>query len=306
MGRPRSSMRAVSERQGRDAGGVVFTDDDLTRLHRLARWYCLSADHLARMEMPEATWLPEVSGLDVGGTTHEYDRKVYAIKRRLARLCRIEPVGSTVGPPVGSTIVGGGKTAWFCTPYGRTAADVPWRLTTTISPVIAPHAMAAADVGFQIESLRIPGGPVDGFPVLAEREVRSRIDLNGDDVAAEMESLYRNDGAGIRKSPDLAILDSTRRKYVAVEVERDRRRPISSYREKLIAYERNPGSVRAVWYLCDHQSVARRVARAATEVFGQNSTYPLRVRVLEHHPTFVRVPNLSADTNMMADLASLG
>lgn len=296
-GRPRSPLRMVGA-LGQDRGGVVLTDLDLARLRRLARWYCLTPEHLARAEEMEA----RLSG--AAPDQSSFPARVLSIKRRLARLDRIIETGSHAGSPVGSAVLGHHKTGWFCSPYGATAAGAPWRLLSTISPVLAHHAFSAADIGLQIESLRIPAGPPNGFRVLAEREIRTRVDQFGNDVTPDIESKHRTDTGAINKSPDLAILDHTGGNYIGIEVERDPRRPLKSYRDKLSAYEKNP-AVLAVWYLCDTQAVANRVGRAATQIFGKDSGFPLRIRVLAHQPAFVEIPNLNRDANLLADLARL-
>lgn len=300
-GRPRSPMRVITER-GREAGGVVLTDLDLARINRLARWYCVPAEYLVRAETDPALWHP-----DLAPTPEQADdmgRRVYGAKRRLGKLVRIADNGTHVGAPVGSAELGNRLTGWFATSYGGTAAGAPWRLTGSISPVIGRHAFAAADVGLQLETLRIAGDDSPGFRVLSEREIRTRVDQFGDDVIPDIESQFRTDNGTIRKSPDLAVMDAAGENYIAVEVERDTRRPLKSYRDKLTAYENNP-RVLAVWYLCDQPGVMKRVGRAATQVFGQNSGFPLRIRGLVHHPAFVEIPNLSRDANLLADLARI-
>lgn len=76
-----------------------------------------------------------------------------------------------------------------------------------ISPFITAHAFAAADVGLQLERVRIPGGPADGFRVLSEREVRTGVDQYGEPVTARVESRYATDAGVAMKSPDLVVLN---------------------------------------------------------------------------------------------------
>lgn len=299
-GRSPSALRQIS-RGGKDLGGVIVTDLDLERLTVLGRWYCLSASHVARRETPKSVWCPAMTRT---GSSVEFDARVHAVRRRLTRLSRIAEKGSHVGPLVGNAALPNGRTGWFATPYGGTAAQVPWRLLPTISPFIAHHSFAAADIGLQVESLRVQGGPPDGFRVLAEREIRTKVDQFGDDVSPGVESKFSTNSGSITKSPDLAVLDETGANYVAVEVERDPRRPLKSYRDKLTAYQRNP-AVLAVWYLCDTQAVASRVGRAANQLFGAGSGFPLRIRTLDHHDSFVEIPNLARDVNLLNDLGRL-
>lgn len=302
LGRPRSPLRTQHSHTGVELGGVILTDTDLARIGRLARWYCLSAAHLARVESSPTIWHPALAAPE---QETAFANRVLGIRRRLARLATVAENGTHIGAPVGKAMLGNLEVAWFCTSYGGTAAQAPWRLSANISPLLAHHAFAAADVGFQLESLRIPTGPQDGFIVLAEREIRTKVDQYGDDVIKEIESPFRGANSVINKNPDLAVMHANRTTYIAVEVERDRTRPLRSYREKLAAYEANP-AVLAVWYLCDHPTVARRVARAAGQVFGDNSGFPLRIRTLTHHPLFVEIPDLGRDANLLADLARLG
>lgn len=298
-GRSPSPLRHIGD-GGADLGGVIVTDLDLERLTVLARWYCLSAAHVARRESPKETWHPALAG-----APNEFDARVHAVRRRLTRLGRIAGNGKHAASLVGNAALPSRETGWFATPYGGTAAGMPWRMASSVSPFLANHAFAAADIGLQMESLRIPAGPPNGFRVLAEREIRTRVDQFGDDVIPEIGSKYRTDSGSINKSPDLAIMDHTGTNYVAVEVERDPRRPLKSYRDKLTAYQGNP-AVLAVWYLCDTQAVASRVGRAANQLFGAGSGFPLRIRTLDHHDSFVEIPNLIRDANLLADLNRLG
>ena len=292
--RPRAAIRRV------DGSGLMLTEQDLARVAALARWYCLTGDHLARTEHPTALWHPEH-----GGDPDDFAaRQARAVKRRLTRLSQIAGGGSQVGPVVGSVALSGRVTGWYCTAYGATAADVPWSMPARISPFITDHAFAAADVGLQLERTRILDGPADGVRVLAEREVRTGVDRFGEHIAARVESRYATDAGTTMKSPDLVMLDRSRAAYIAVEVEGTVGRPLRAYREKMTAYQRNP-AVLAVWYACTTQSVARRVARAATEVFGTSDAFRLRIRVLDNSHGFWQINGLDCDGTLSSDLGRL-
>lgn len=247
--RPRTAIRDVN------GSGLMLTEQDLARVAALARWYCLTGDHLARMEHPTAMWHP-----GLGCDPEDFDaRQVRAVKRRLTRLSQIADAGAHIGPVVGSVALPARVTGWFCTAYGATAADVPWTMPQRISPFVTAHAFAAADIGTQLERVRIPDGPADGFQVLAEREIRTGVDRFGEHVGAKVESKYVTDAGLAMKSPDLVVLDRARSNYIAVEVEGTVGRPLKTYREKMIGYQQNP-AVLAVWYVCTRASEGKRDA----------------------------------------------
>lgn len=295
-GRPKSPYRAETDKGRRF--GIVATDDDRTRIAHLARWYCLSADHLARYELAdERLWNPYLNGLPPGQRTTEYEKKIRAIKERLGKLVRVqENPGNHTGPLVGSALVDDGKVAWFATRYGITVAALPWRFRSTINPQFAAHAMMAADIGMQVESL--------GFRVYSERELASGTDKNGDEITTPIESHYTN-SSGVRtaKKPDVAIISQDMRSFHAIEVERDQNRSLSTYAEKLRAYDDNP-ALTGVWYLCAYEATANRIKTAATRVFGDRP-FNLRVRVVGERDGWHGVPDLRNDERLVEDLRRL-
>lgn len=292
--RPKRAYRATS-----DAGktfGVEVTTRDIERLSALVRWYCLTAEHITRMEMPQETWNPGITGVLEGDPHPDFAKHLYAVKRRLAKLARVDDVGTHSGPLAQGVIVEPGRTGWYATPYGATAASSPWRIRPTINPQFASHAWMAADVGLQIESL--------GYTVLSERELASGIDKNAEEITTSIASqIIGTNGQSISKKPDLAVLSTDRRSFIAVEVEKWRDRPLSHYTEKLRAYDDNP-AVKNVWYLCGSDTVANRVAAAAEKVFGDRE-FPLRIRVTAQTPTWKGVLGMESDGRLLSDLEGL-
>lgn len=292
--RPKRAYRATS-----DAGrtfGVEVTTRDAERLSALVRWYCLTAEHIARMEMPQDTWNPGITGLLDGDPHPDFAKHLYAVKRRLAKLARVDESGTHSGPLTQGVIVEPGRTGWYATRYGATAAGSPWQIRSGINPQFASHAWMAADVGLQIESL--------GHTVLSERELASGIDREGEEVTTSIASqIIGTNGQSVSKKPDLAVLSSDHRSFLAVEVEKWRDRPLSHYTEKLRAYDDNP-AVKTVWYLCASDTVANRVATAAERVFGDRE-YPLRIRTTTQTPTWNGVLGMESDARLLGDLEGL-
>lgn len=293
-GRPKSSLRAVNDR-GREVG-VHVTPMDVRRIEALGRWYCLSPHHLARIEVGPEAWHPSLLPESQPGPTPEYERVLYAIKRRLARLSRVqENAGNHVGPVVGSALVHEGLTAWYATRYGSTAASLPWSGRSSVNPFLAAHAWMAASVGMQIEAL--------GIPVVSERELSTGLDRTGAALEAPFDSEYVSpNGARTTKKPDIAVLSPDGRSYIAIEVERDRNRPLVTYREKLIAYRDNP-AIKGVWYLTSNATTQDRVLRAAKDVLPRG--FPFITRVLDDVCGLMEIRNPDRDENLMGHLRQI-
>lgn len=292
--RPKAAYKATSDK-GRSFG-VSVTAGDKKRILLLARWYALSAGHIARTELRMDQWHPGLTGLTDGRGTDNYERRVYAIKRRLAKLARLDEAGTVSGPLVASLFMPGHETVWYPTLYGATAADVPWRLRTGVSPQYVAHAWMAADIALQIEGL--------GFRVLSEREHATMLDQYGATITTPIESVVQSrTGSKVTKKPDLAIISSDERSFIAVEAERDTNRALTTYMEKLSAYRLNT-AVRAVWYICESPRAADRVREAANRVFG-SSPFPLRVKVAQTWGTWCGIEDFTEQPTLMDDLRKL-
>lgn len=293
IGRPRSTRRVVTD-AGKEAGGLEVTEEDRRRILALGRWYALSVAHLARMETDLRLWHPVLGG-DPGGDVMASRKR--AVRRRLGRLARVDPRGRWVGPLVeAAPAYRGQPLAYSVTSYGLREAMLPWQIKRGIYAAFIHHAWFAADIGMQVER-------TGGFRVLSERELATGVDHYGEDVGRRFASYYeRTSGERVTKKPDLAVLSPHSDDYIAVEVERDQRKSMRWYTEKLYAYQAN-SRVRAVWYVCDNTTTAERVGRAATSVFGQTSNYRLRVRVAERIGDWQEVPALVRDMRLLEDLA---
>lgn len=296
-GRPTSGIRGVTNK-GRDFG-VRLTTTDLDRVRLLGRWYCLTLDHLTRAELDPSHWHPEHTSADLDdGVSDEYDKKAYLIRRRLAKLVRIEEnPAAHVGPVVAAAELYERRTGWHATRYGITAAGLPWSFRPAVNPRFAHHAWAAASVGMQIERA--------GFTVLSEREIATGTDRHGDDITARLESEYTGPQGGrqVGKKPDLAVLSPGGTRYVAVEVERWNDRPLRDYTEKLTAYQNNT-DIEAVWYLCGSETVKSRVIQAAMKI-GLPKDFPLRLRVMVDVNGLPEVPGLAGAEKLLADLRAV-
>lgn len=295
-GRPKSPYRVESDK-GRQYG-IVTTPLDRTRITMLGRWYCLSANHIARAETnPESLTNPHLNYTGPDTPTRDYASRLRGVKERFGKLVRVqENSGNHTGPLVGSALVDDGKVAWYATRYGMTAASAPWRIKSTINPQFAAHAWMAADVGLQLEQL--------GHRVLSEREMGTKTDEHGNQIDTNFDSEYvTSTGSQITKKPDVAVLAPNERNFIAVEVERDKDRPASVYVDKLKAYEGNANIV-AVWYVCGSEVTARRVATAAERVFGERD-FPLRIKVASGFDGWNGIDNLTAQPSLVGDLAAL-
>lgn len=291
-----SLLKTVKENNRR--AGVVITDDDKRRVAMLARWYSLSPRHIARDETDEYHWNPDLNPDLSDEDERIFSGRVRAVRRRLATLARIEESGTHIGPLVAGGRFDYSNSTWFATQYGATAIGLPWRLKSSINPQFVRHAWFAADVGMQIERL--------GYPVLSERELSTGVTVDGTELTLDLNSSYVNTNTGSRtnKKPDLAVLDTQQKKFIAIEVENDTDRSLATYTEKLKAYDANP-KVAAVWYLCSSQATANRVGSAATNLFGDSGRFPLRIRVVERDSDWMGIERLTDDIRLMPDLGGM-
>lgn len=278
--------------------GLMITDADKARIKQLARWYCLNADHLVRLELGLDQWHPDhVTTLD-GKPTLEYEKHLYAVKRRLAKLTRIEEnAGASTGPLVKSMFVGQNDVVWHSTRYGVTTVGLPWTIASSINPRSAHHAKMAASVGMQIERL--------GVTVYSEREIATGTAWNGDPIQASIGSQYigPQGGKSITKKPDLTIIGDNSRDWIAIEIERERDRPYKVYQEKLSAYRNDP-NVRAVWYMCEHQNTANRIIKAAQNI-GVPDDFPLRLGLLQSTNGLPELPGLESKETILSDIRAV-
>lgn len=298
MGRRSSASLLKSIKETDRRAGVIITDDDKRRISMLARWYSLSPRHIARQELDETHWNADVNPHLTEADAIVFANKVRAIRRRLSTLARVEEQGTHVGP-----LVSGGRfdyttSTWYATAYGATAAALPWRLRTSINPQFVHHAWFAADVGLQLERA--------GYDVLSERELSTGTRADGEDVPMDLSSAFVNPNTGTRteKKPDLAVIGPEASRFIAVEVENDRDRSLATYTEKLHAYDSNT-DVHAVWYMCASRSTANRVGSAASSLFGPNSDFPLRIRIIDRDDDWMGIPNFTDDVKLQTDLRSL-
>lgn len=289
-------LKTVKE-SGRRAG-ISITDDDRRRVSMLARWYSLSPQHIAREELDERIWNPDLNAEPTAEDRDAYAKRIYAVRRRLSKLAGIEESGTHIGPLVGGGRFDYNSSTWFATQYGATALGLPWRLKATINPQFVRHAWFAADVGLQIERR--------GFTVLSERELSTGTTVEGEDVPLDLNSSFvnKNTGTITNKKPDVAVLSAHLDRFIAVEVENDKDRSLNTYAEKLKAYAANP-TVAAVWYLCSSQATANRVGNAASSVFGKGSEFPLRIRVMEGRDEWMGIERLPNDVRLMNDLGGM-
>ena len=291
-----SLLKAVKD-SGKKTG-VVVTEDDKRRITMLARWYSLSPEHIARDELDEHIWNPDLNPTPTDEDQSAFASKVYAVKRRLARLARIEESGTHIGPLVGGGRFDYNDSTWFATQYGSTAASLPWKLRSSINPQFVRHAWFAADVGLQVQRL--------GHSVLSERELSTGVTAESEDVLLNMNSAFVNTNTGVKtnKKPDVAVLSSEQDKYIAIEVENDKNRPLNTYAEKLTAYDANT-DVSAIWYLCSSQTTANRVGQVASNLFGKGGGFPLRIRVIEERDGWRGIARLPQDERLMNDLEEM-
>lgn len=298
MARRASGMMLKSVKESGRRVGIAITEDDRRRVAMLARWYSLSPQHIAREELDERIWNPDLNPHPTDEDRDAFGKRVYAVRRRLSKLSSIEEAGTHIGP-----IVGGGRfdynaSTWFATQYAATALELPWRLKASINPQFVRHAWFAADVGLQIERL--------GYTVLSERELATGVTVDGNTIPLDVNSPFvnKNTGAMTNKKPDVAVLNTQMDNFIAIEVENDKDRSLNTYAEKLKAYDANT-DVTAVWYLCSSQATANRVGNAASSVFGRGGAFPLRIRVIEGRDEWMGIERLNNDERLMTDLGGM-
>lgn len=289
-------LKSVKE-SGRRVG-IAVTEDDKRRVAMLARWYSLSPQHIARDELDERIWNPDLNPNPTDEDREAFAKKSYAVRRRLSKLSSVEEVGTQIGPLVGGGRFDYNASTWFATQYGSSMTELPWKLRSTINPQQVRHAWFAADVGMQIERL--------GYPVLSERELSTGVRVDRTEIEMDLNSTFvnRRTGVATNKKPDVAVLNSSHNQFIAIEVENDKNRSQTTYVEKLKAYDANT-DVAAVWYLCSSQATANRVGSAATATFGNGASFPIRIRIIEGRDEWMGIENLANDERLISDLEGM-
>lgn len=249
--------------------GIDIRESDLARVRLLARWYCLTTKQIAAFETAPAEWhpmYPAVAQLSPEERARRLSKPAESARRRLAKLARIEK-GYGDGPLVAVTYHDAFTPVYSATRRGGQVADTPWDAIGEVSWNNIAHATLAANVGLQLEAM-LADAP--GWAVYTQRELDTGHAANGDDLPNQYRSTFQGrNGETTQKNPDLVLSKGDGSKYVAIEIERDRNRPMSVYRSKLQAYEQNP-DILAVWYVCEHSATANRVAEAAKDYPGAN------------------------------------
>lgn len=296
MPKVKSSIRSTS-RSG-STSGVSITDRDKSRLALIGRWYCLSVEHIVRSELDPDLWMPNRPSSQTAEARKQWQTTRSTTYRRLWKLRSIpaDPARQ-IGPLADADLAYTGTSAWFTTRYGGTAAGLPWTMRSGINPIFSAHAWMAADIGMAIEA--------EGHRVLSERELSTGIDRNGTLLPDTLESVYTGpSGSDTKKKPDVAVLAPNGQDYIAIEIERDRSRSVKVYEEKLTAYRGNT-SIKAVWYICESATTARRVVQGANRVFGDAGSYPLRITVIEPENNYHFLDMHNLKQPMQADLDAL-
>lgn len=252
--------------------GIEVGPRDLARVRQLARWYCLTPRHIAALERNVTEWHPDSPALS--GQTPEERARVLAragetIRRRLAKLARIES-GYGAGPLVtGITSRDLQTVIYGPTALGGRVADTPWSKIGPLAAFYVNHALLGAEVGIQLTTVT-QGQPLRIF---SQRELDTGHSADGEDLPINYASSFHKKGDAVDKKPDLVLSSNRGTQFIAIEIEIDKNRPLETYSEKLSAYEQNP-AITAVWYVCPHEATQKRVERAA-------ANYPMaNVRVI--------------------------
>ena len=299
----RSPLRASSE-TGRDYG-IRITDDDIRRLKLMARWYTMTPRQLARAELVYGRDWTDAYPNGTPEAAERFESMTIGIRRRLSRLSQINTSGTSAGPLTNGTLYDGKQATWFATPYGVTAANIVWNVRGSVNPMYLNHALMAGDIGQHLE-LSLKGS----YQILSERELSTGYDAAGYELRADFNSYYQpTNGEPIAKKPDIAILAQDRRSFIAVEVERRESRSITSYREKLNAYSRNPNVI-AVWYMCASERIAQRVSTAERRELGGNAAAGtgqsrVSINVIPGHDDWFGIPNLRENRTLGLGLQAL-
>lgn len=276
----------------------MITEKDIERAKILARWYCLPADALARKETNEDLWAPTNPEAQTEEARTEFEGKVHAVRRRLAKLKRIDPVPNYgIGPIVDSVMSGiSTQDSWFATRYATNLASLPWTMRASINPLLSAHAWMSAEIGMGLERA--------GYTALSERELSTAVDQHGNTMPEHLVSTYTSpQGRTTEKKPDLAVMAPNGEDFIAIEAERDNDRPLRVYREKLDAYRHN-NHMRCVWYVVSQRITGQRVMRAAKEI-GMGSDF-LKIIINEPRGGFhyFTLQDLNAETRAGLDFTA--
>lgn len=290
-------------RESGKSRGMVITRRDRRNLERVARWYSLTIDHMARMELGWPAWATMLSNSEVptggdlapmpNGSPGQRASTYYAtISRRMSLLSSLSVPGYDEGlvTRLDSWEPGEKTSGWWLTKAGKEYLQAPYAIATKPATLKAQHTWDSADLGNQLETMF-------GLDVLSEREMMAGQTYRDGETREVPVTLFqsRRRGGGPNgalprsKRPDLALLHYDERgrvSFTAIEVERVGSRPMKEYRDKLLTYMDDP-HVDAVWYLCDRNSIRNRVRQAmndlihAGEVTNPSQT-PLLVDTVQH------------------------
>ncbi len=296
---PPARIRAGSEwaslRPDGTRVGWWLTSGDLTQVTLIARWYSLTTGHLVRSTRPVEEWDRRQSTLPDTDWARLQKTNADRVARRLRRLATAHPY-----PLLGRQTTNGGWVGWYATPTGARVAGVPWVVRGEPNPLLSTHAQQAADVGMQLEMLNMR--------VLAQREIDTGDALDTAKVPPAIQSVHRSaDGTTTNKRPDLAIVAADGTHFIAIEIERQRSRPLVTYRDKLTAYYANP-DITAIWYVCQTAVSAERVRTANTQVLdslGWTPDVPLRLGPLTNTPGYWELETLDRRRRFLDDLEAV-
>ena len=243
--------------------GIEIGARDLARVRHLARWYCLSPKHLAALERELSDWHPDsprLRDIDPSERARLLVRPGESIRRRLAKMARIDS-GYGEGPLVTGVTSRDLRTVIYApTALGGRVADTPWPKIGPVGAFYINHALLGAEVGIQLTALTA-GHPVRIF---SQRELDTGHSADGEDLPINYGSSLQRKNDSVDKKPDLVLSSNAGTRFIAIEIENDKNRPMEVYSQKLAAYEQNP-NISATWYVCSHEATQRRVERAAAQ-----------------------------------------
>lgn len=241
---------------------INVQERDIQNLTLLARWWCITPEHMARDGLTE-TEIKEIWESD----TPEAEKKRLLLKRSERR--RMTKLGTVTPYLLTSGYAQNFGSVYWLTAHGARLTGAPFKGYPSGNLTRAPHAWAAADIGMRLER--------EGYRVFSEREFAC-----GETVDREV--IWDKPHSSLR--PDITI-PTEDGKYIFIEVERKINGTRSYYERKLNTYLANP-RVAAVWYITDKKVVAQRVHGVYQRVKPNHPPKPFRVlpmQTLENHYT---------------------
>lgn len=219
---------------------------DFDRLAAVSRWRVLTVVGMLRREWPRERWSERYAPAEGSAEREAWERALDSRLRYVRRRLRL--YATTLPRPLVVPVASVDRGRVYAAGPGLPLVGLP--AGGIVSPFMAPHALACAEVGRRLETW--------GATVATERDIRRAVSERGEPVVASL-AAQTDRGPDGAVWPDLGVPSQ----HIAVEVERMRSRPLAHYRARLQAYAFAPDcSVTRVLYVCETHGIERRVLAA--------------------------------------------